>query len=61
MCVFNHAISVEGETFLFEGSQKSRGGQVALPSSGCVEADSPHLHQTQLYFGMALKADPGGH
>lgn len=61
VCVSNHAISVEVETFfLFEGSQKSRGGQVALPSSGSVEADSPHLHQTQLYFGRALKADPGG-
>lgn len=31
VCVFNHAISVEVETFLFEGSQKSRGGGGQIP------------------------------
>lgn len=47
VCVTDHAISVEVETIsCFEGSWKSRGGQVAVASSGSDEADSPHLHQT---------------
>lgn len=32
------------------GSPKSRGGRVAQPTSGSVEADSPHLHQTAALF-----------
>lgn len=32
------------------GSPRSRGGRVAQPTSGSVEADSPHLHQTAALF-----------
>lgn len=32
------------------GSPRSRGGQVAQPTSGSAEADSPHLHQTAALF-----------
>lgn len=43
------------------GSPKSRGGRVALPTSGSVEADSPHLHQTAALFWHGSKSWPGGH
>lgn len=53
-CVSDLTVSLEEENVSclsrLAGSPRSRGGRVAQPTSGSVEADSPHLHQTAALF-----------
>lgn len=61
-CVSDLTIFVEEENVSclsrVAGSPRSRGGRVAQPTSGSVEADSPHLHQTAALFWHGSKSWP---